>query len=180
MCGQRGCYRQIPCYQRWAVDLFPEFQKYRISIARFECPRRRSTISLLPTQLIPYHQYTVSAVIGTLLLALQSRQSGQRGFYGAAEAVDPDSDVTPWLIFCWFMMAARGFERAHGILCRRYDFSAVKSGAGHPWAEVSAYLRILFDPLDDSLLPERVMAVVNRYSRQTRMFLFGLSSQQRL
>ena len=34
---------------------------------------------LLPTQLIPYHQYTVNAVIGALLLGLQCRPAGAKG-----------------------------------------------------------------------------------------------------
>jgi hypothetical protein len=61
--------------------LFPEFKKQRIPIARFVCRRRHKTFSMLPTQLIPYRQYTVKAVIGVLLLGLQFRQQGQKGFH---------------------------------------------------------------------------------------------------
>jgi hypothetical protein len=55
-------------YWRYAIELFPDFKKKQIPIARFMCRRRRKTFSLLPIQLIPYFQYTVDAVMGTLLL----------------------------------------------------------------------------------------------------------------
>ena len=57
--------------------------------------KQNSSFSLLPIQLIPYIQYTVHAVIGTLLLALEYWQMGQRGFYGASIKVDANSLVTP-------------------------------------------------------------------------------------
>jgi hypothetical protein len=66
----------------------------------------------LPIQLIPYHQYTVNAVIGALLLGIQCRQMGQKGFHGASVAVDQESLVTPWLIACWLTTVALGFRRA--------------------------------------------------------------------
>jgi len=45
--------------------------------------------------------YTVGAVVGTLLAGLGCRHLGLggQGFWGAAVAVDPDSLVTPWLVF---------------------------------------------------------------------------------
>jgi len=83
---------------------------------------------LLPLQLIPYFQYTVQAVIGVLLLALKSWESGQQGFHGAAARVDPDSSVTPWLVAYWLTAVLRGFRHAHAILMRWYDLS----GPGWP------------------------------------------------
>ena len=50
------------------IDLFPEFRKERIPVARFLCRKEVSTFSLLPIQLIPYFQYTVVAVIYALLV----------------------------------------------------------------------------------------------------------------
>jgi len=78
---------------------------------------------MLPTQLIPYCQYTVKAVIGALLLGLQCRQRGQKGFHGASVAVDPESRVTPWLIACWLSAVLLGFRRAHGFLRGFYNLA---------------------------------------------------------
>jgi hypothetical protein len=80
ICGKRECYRRITPYFRYAIELFPEFGKQRIPIARFLCRNKRRTFSLLPIQLIPYFQYTLCAVIGTLLLGLGYRQAGPAGF----------------------------------------------------------------------------------------------------
>ena len=65
ICKRIDCYRPMAPYWRNAIELFPEFKKKRIPIARFLCRRRRKTFSLLPVQLIPYFQYTVGAVVGT-------------------------------------------------------------------------------------------------------------------
>ena len=70
------------------------------------CRRHCKTFSLLPIQLIPYFQYTVGAVIGTLLYGMGCWQMGQKGFYGASmkvDGVDPNNGVTPWLIACWLV-----------------------------------------------------------------------------
>ena len=84
ICGNKDCYREITPYWRYAMELFPAFAKKRIPIARFLCRRRPRTFSLLPLQLIPYYQYTANAILGTLLLGLECRSRGQRGFHGVA------------------------------------------------------------------------------------------------
>jgi hypothetical protein len=94
---------------------------------------------LLPIQLIPYFHYTVSAVIGALLLGYGSWQGGQQGFFGASVAVDPDSDLTPYLIVCWLTVILRGLRRAHAVLGLIYDLSAVRSAEGVAlWREAGA------------------------------------------
>ena len=179
ICGQQRCYRQISPYWRYAIDLFPEFKKERIPIARFVCRRREKTFSLLPIQLIPYHQYTVNAVIGALLLGIQCRQMGQKGFHGASVAVDPDSLVTPWLIACWLGVVVLGLRRAHGVLAGWYPLTEVRSSPrSAAWEEVAGYFvcfgwkpQIRWGPL--------LRALVNRYSRSTKRFLLGTPSQHR-
>lgn len=182
MCGQRDCYREIPCYWRCAIELFPVFRKERVPIARFECPRMRSTISFLPVQLIPYHQYTVHAVIGALLLGLRCRvAAGGGGCYGASVEMDPDSEVTPWLILCWLRVVAKGLERAHAVLMRAYDLSHVRSSVrctGPAWDPVFLYFRGLAITANAGW-PERILSVAGFYSRATGGFLFGVASQQR-
>jgi hypothetical protein len=179
ICGQEGCYREITLYWRYAIDLFPEFKKERIPIARFLCDKRERTFSLLPTQLIPYHQYTVNAVIGALLLVLECRQRGQKGFYGASVAVHPDSLVTPWLMAYWLAGVVLGLRRAHGMLRQWYPLADIRSShRSSTYKEVTAYFlslgwhwKIRWGPSLHSL--------VNRYSRSTGQLLFGSPSQSR-
>jgi hypothetical protein len=179
ICGKRECYRKITPYWRYAIDLFPEFKKERIPVARFVCRRRERTFSVLPIQLIPYHQYTVNAVIGALLLGIQCRQMGQKGFHGASVAVDPESLVTPWLIACWLALVALGFRRAHARLSRSYNLARIHiSLRTGDWEEVAGYFvcfgwkpQIRWGPL--------LQALVNRYSCTAKRFFFGTSSQER-
>ena len=180
ICGGEDCYREITPYFRYAIELFPDVKAERIAIARFLCRSERVTFSLLPIQLIPYFQYTVNAVIGALLLGLGWWQMGQRGFYGASIDVDPDSDVTPWLIVCWLKMIVRGFRRAHAVLRRFYDLSGIRTNQGTvPWKEVEGYF-LAFGLKLDVPWPPLLFGLSDRYSRQTRLFLFGIPSQHRL
>ena len=180
ICGKKDCYREITPYWRYAIELFPEFRKEAVPIARFLCGKQESTFSLLPTQLIPYFQYTVTAVIGTLLLVLHYRQMGQKGFHGASVAVDPDSLLTPWLIVCWLGVVVLGLRRAHGVLRQWYNLADIRALHRRPaWEEAAGYflgfgwhLKIRWGPPLQSL--------VNRYSQTTRLFLFGSPSQYRV
>ena len=135
---------------------------------------------MLPIQLIPYLQYTVRAVIGTLLLGYQYWQMGQRGFYGASVEVDADSLVTPWLVVCWLAIVARGLRRAHAVLGRFYNLSDVHTLAHRtsPWKEVSGYFLAVGLKLKIPWVP-LVLTLCRRYSRATNRFLFGAPSQQR-
>jgi len=187
VCGKQDCYREITPYWRYAIDLFPEFKKERVPIARFLCDKRERTFSILPSQLIPYFQYTVNAVIGTLLLVLQCRQMGQKGFHGASVAVDPDSLLTPWLIACWLGVVVLGLRRAHGVLGRWYNLTDIRSSRRTvAWEEAAGYflcfgwhLKIRWGP-PDVVGPPPLQSFVNRYSRSTRLFLFGTPSQYRV
>jgi hypothetical protein len=180
VCGKQGCYREITPYWRYAIDLFPEFKKERVPIARFLCDEQERTFSLLPTQLIPYFQYTVHAVIGTLLLGLQCWQMGQKGFHGASLAVDPDSLLTPWLIACWLGMVVLGLRRAHGVLRQWYNLTGIRSSSRTlPWKEASGYFLCFGWHLQMRWGPP-LHFLVNRYSRNTRRFLFGTPSQYRV
>lgn len=166
-------------YWRYAIDLFPEFKKKRIPIARFLCRKRRKTFSLLPIQLIPYVQYTADAVIRTLLLGMGCWQVGQKGFYGASMKVDevnPDSLLTPWLIRCWLIAVLRGLRRGHAVLRRFYDLDGIRSSGA--WEEAAAYFAAFgLRPMIEGL--SLMMDLVYRYSRATKQFLFGTPSQYR-
>ena len=179
ICDGEDCYRPMAPYWRYAIELFQEFKKKRIPIARFLCRRLRKTFSLLPIQLIPYVQYTVSAVIGTLFLGMGCWQRGQKGFHGAAmkvDEVDPESLVTPWLIACWLVAVVRGLRRSHAALRRFYNLDGIHTSGA--WEEAAGYFGAF------GLRPkiERfslLMDLVDRYSRATGQFLFGTSSQYR-
>jgi hypothetical protein len=179
ICKSLDCYRPIAPYWRYGIELFPEFQKKRIPIARFICRQHRKTFSLLPIQLIPYYQYTVSAVVGTLLLGMECWQTGQKGFHGASmkvDEVDPESLVTPWLITCWLVAVVQGLRRGHATLRHFYHLDGIHTSGA--WEEAAAYfaafgLRPKIDRVSFS------MDLVYRYSRSKGQFLFGTPSQYR-
>lgn len=177
ICGKTCCYREITPYERNAIELFPEFRKELVPIARALCSRTGKTFSLLPIQLIPYHQYTVDAVIRTLLLGLGCREAGQAGFWGACLQVDPQSLLTPWLVACWLTMVIRGLQRAHAVLRRFYrlDHVRVVCKAGR-WDIAAQYGSALFPEGRDPPLQE----LLSRYVQSTSRFLFGMPSQERL
>jgi hypothetical protein len=160
--------------------LFEGFNKERIPIARFLCRQRERSFSLLPIQLIPYFQYTVTAVMGTLLLGFHYWQMGKQGFYGASVSVDADSLVTPYLIVCWLAVVARGFRRAHTVLRRFYNLNDVHTLTQRMalWKEVSGYF-FAFGLKPKIPWAKQVLTLCRRYSRSTNRFLFGRCSQQR-
>jgi len=166
-------------YWRYAIELSPEFQKKRIPIARFICRQHRKTFSLLPIQLIPYYQYTVSAVVGTLFLGMECWQMGQKGFHGASvkvDEVDPESLITPWLISCWLVVVVKGFRRGHAVLRQFYHLDGIRSCGA--WEEAVAYFAAFgLKPKIERL--SLLMDLVYRYSRRTGQFLFGTPSQYR-
>lgn len=179
ICGEADCYREISSYWRYAIELFPEFKKKHIPIARFVCRRHRKTFSLLPIQLIPYFQYTVGAVIGTLLLGMGCWQMGQRGFHGASVEVDPESLLTPWLIACWLVVVVRGLRRGHAVLRQFYNLDGIHTlNRAGGWQDAALYFtafglkpKVYWHPL--------LMNLVDRYSGATGQFLFGTPSQYR-
>jgi hypothetical protein len=137
------------------------------------------TFSLLPIQLIPYFQYTVSAVIGTLFLGFQCWQLGQRGFWGAMLGVDPESMVTPWLVACWLKVVLQGLRRAHAVLRRFYDLNDIRTAqTSVAWEGVAGYF-LAFGWKPEIRWAPLLQALLYRYSRTTTRFLLGTPSQQR-
>ena len=185
ICSGLHCYERIEDYWRYAIDLFPGFRKEHVPIARFLCQKDKRTFSFLPIQLIPYVQYTVSAVIGVLLLGLSCRQRGQVGFYGAVAALDSskktrtsDAKVTGWLVLCWLMVMVRGFRRGHAELMRLYDLSRIQTSETNlPWQELSDYFAAF------GIGPKKwrpgLHILLFRYSQRNQLFLFGTPSQYR-
>lgn len=134
---------------------------------------------MLPTQLIPYHQYTVTAVIGALLLGLQCRRIGQKGYHGAALAVDPESRITPWLIATWLSMVVVGFRRAHAVLSGFYNLAEIHiEQLTGTWEKVCGYFTCLHGTPQTRWGPG-LQGLLNRYSLSCRLFLLGSASQGR-
>ena len=152
-----------------------------MEIARFECRTEGGTFSLLPVQLIPYHQYTAQAILCVVLLAVEGWAVDVEGCSYAVREVEHDAEaLTPWLVACWLKLVAKGLEQAHGELCRQYDLTAVRSDkpAGLPWATLAAYAAALWGR-DPPGWPDRISAVVVFFSHRSRRFLFGVASQHR-
>lgn len=179
VCSRLHCYRKINPYWRHAIELFPQFEKEKIPIARFLCRKKKRTFSLLPVQLIPYCQYTVMALIGTLLLGLESWRMGRKGFFGAMVALDPECLVTPWLVACWLAVVLQGLRRAHRLLVEFYDLSAIRTiHRTSPWQEAAGYF-IAFGCSPQGQWGPPLQRLLHRYSHSTAQFLFGTPSQSR-
>ena len=143
------------------------------------CQKRGKTFSLLPIQLIPYFQYTVSAVIGTLFLGVSRWQTGQVGFWGAETSVAADSKVTAWLVFCWLMVVVRGLRRGHAELMLLFDLSRIQtSQTAAPWQEFADYF-VGFGIDPETTWRPLLHVLLYRYSDSARLFLFGTPSQHR-
>ncbi len=129
---------------------------------------------------MPYAQYTVNAVLGTLLLGFERWQLGERGFHGASVRIDPDSLVTPWLVVCWLIVILKGLRRAHAVLRQWYDLGNVRTPKRPgTWEEISGYFSGLGLKRKTRWRP-LLREVLERYSRTTRRFLFSTPSQKRV
>jgi len=112
-------------------------------------------------------------------LVVHYRQMGQKGFHGASVAVDPESLLTPWLIACWLGMVVLGLRRAHGVLAGWYSLTDIRSSSTiAAWEEAAGYFLCFGWHLKTRWGPP-LQSLVNRYSRTTRLFLFGTPSQSR-
>jgi len=180
ICNGLHCYERIEDYWRYAIDLFPEFKKEKVPVARFLCRTHRTTFSLLPIQLIPYFQYTVNSVIGMLFLSVSRWQTGQAFFYGIEASLDSESAVTAWLVCYWLMVVVTGLRRGHAELMALYDLSRIQtSKTAVPWQEFWDYF-VAFGIAPGTLSRPLLHALLCRYSLRTRQFLFGTPSQHRV
>jgi hypothetical protein len=128
--------------------------------------------------LIPYLLYTASSVIGSLLYGLFHWQAGMKGFFGAAQDVDPDSLITPWLVAYWLKIVISGLRRSHSVLIQWIDLSPVSDSGAFGWKEVSVHFQVLgwrgAPPVGIKL-----RELLHRYIRAVKGFLFGIPSQGR-
>jgi hypothetical protein len=122
--------------------------------------------------------YTVSSVIGTLLYGLLHWQAGMKGFFAAAQNVEPDSRITPWLVAYWLKIVICALRRSHSVLIQWIDLSTVSDSGRSAWKEVAMYFQILgwrgIPPVGVKLRD-----LLHRYIRAVKGFLFGVPSQGR-
>ena len=153
--------------------------KEQVPVARFLCQKYDCTFSLLPIQLIPYFQYTVCAVFGTLFLGVSCWRMGQAGFCGAEASVDSESNITAWLVIYWLTMVVTGLRRGHSELIHLYDLSCIQtSKTGVSWQDFTDYF-VVFDIAPETKWRPRLHTLLYQYSYTTRSFLFGTPSQHR-
>ncbi|WP_413882267.1 DUF6431 domain-containing protein [Desulfobacula sp.] len=177
VCGKKCNYNEIPPYYRYAIDTNP-FKKEKVPIARFRCKIVGLTFSVLPHQLIPYCQYTVNAIIQTLLEVYNFQERGQKGYYGVCLQMDPDCSATPFLILTWAKLLATGLKRGHHILHRLFPgklpednniFSIIK--------KIYLYIKGICSPEPPGRFG--VSQAMIHFFKNTNNHLFGLSSSDR-
>lgn len=145
-------------------------------VARFLCGKTGQTFSLLPCQLIPYCQYTVDAVVGTLLKVYQFQQTGQVGYHGASLELNPDCSVTPYLIQTWAMLLLHGFLRGHHVLHAKFPMTHKPDPRK---AVLTVYLYLQSISNTDCPNRQSVIPAIKYHFYQTRKSLFGKTSCDR-
>jgi hypothetical protein len=111
------------------IELFP-YRRELVPIARFQCRTTGKTFSLLPTELVPYHLYTLESMVRLVLAVAESRRSSGRGVAMTVIDKASDSDVSPWLVACWIRDFVVGLERARHVLRGEYALDDLVTDGG--------------------------------------------------
>lgn len=116
----------------------------------------------------------------TLLLVNQYQQNGYMGFYHAANALHPDCNVTPWLIYQWLTIFMKGFRKAHHLLSVKFALWGIGSCATAA-KETNHILQYFSAVATNKSAPSAkdIVSVVIWYGNQTKCHLFGTPSSQR-
>ena len=81
LCPACGCacgFREIEPYTRGVIELFPLYRRGRALVARFLCRAGVGSFSLLPHQLVPYHQYTAESMVWAVWFVSALAQEGTK------------------------------------------------------------------------------------------------------
>jgi hypothetical protein len=146
-------------------------------VARFLCGSTGKTFSLLPRQLLPYCQYTIDAVVGTLFKVYKFQQIGQTGYHGASLELDCDCSVTPYLIQTWAMLILSGFLRGHHVLHKKYPLQTSKTSDQRNKIKVIYLYFQSISSVDSNL---NVTSAIQYHFQQTGKCLFGRTSCDRI
>ena len=178
ICEQHCGPRRIVSYERGVIELFP-YRQGTVHIARYLCRRTGRTFSLLPMQLIPYHRYTLSAIVNALLLAQQLHDLAKRHPFREASDALSATLVTPVLFRRWLCTVVMGLRRAHAILAAVRDLTHLRSQTDRTGQldEVAAYVTAFAarDPPECAAID----TLVRSYTQRTPLFLCGTPSQAR-
>ncbi len=133
---------------------------------------------MLPSQLMPYCQYTVDAVIGTLIKVYDYQRIGQKGYHGASLELFPDCSVTPYLIQTWAVLIMAGFLRGHHVLHEKYPLPDSKKPDS---MQIIATIYLYLQSISGSASPRpcQVKPAILYHFHQTEKFIFGRSSCDR-
>lgn len=129
----------------------------------------------MPCQLIPYCQYTVDAIVGTLLSVYQFQQKGRAGYYDASIELDSDCLVTPYLIQTWATLILHGFLRGHHVFYTKFSMTS-KPDLKKVVLAIYLYLQGTSDDLPNQ---QSAVEAIRYYFQQTGKFLFGKTSCER-
>jgi hypothetical protein len=148
-------------------------------VARFLCSKTGSTFSLLPHQLIPYCQYTVDAVVGTLIKVYEFQLIGQTGYHGASLELDSDCSVTPYLIRTWAMLLLSGFFRGHHVLHKKFPLPVSKKPDPR---QIIQTIYLYLQSISNADCPNRqsVIPAIRYHFNKTGKYLFGRTSCDRI
>lgn len=182
ICGGNCGYRELTEYYRRVIEQWPP-REGMLPVARFQCRGRKTgrTFSMLPSQLIPYHLYTVETIVKALLLWREYSHDAEFSgtSYEVEQSLSSESRVTSWLLRKWLAVILHGFLAAQGEMSQRYDFSSIRREAG-----TAAYLDTVYGYLASisrgpPVLMSAVMMALHIYCQMTERFLFGCPSQSR-
>lgn len=183
VCGKKCRFRQITEYHRNVIELYP-FRAEMVPVARFLCKINKTTFSLLPYQLAPYFQYTVSSLVFAILLwhsfsaEAEEEEKNSSSAYAVTKELPQEHSITSWMLHCWLAMLKQALCAAQSHFHGRYDFSRVKFGLTIEGSlnEVHGYCAAFSrGPPNRNSLKE----ACKQYNRDTGRFLLGTPSQER-
>ncbi len=134
---------------------------------------------MLPSQLIPYCQYTVDAVIGTLIKVYEFQCRGQKGYHGTTLELTPDCSVTPYLIQTWAVLILAGFLRGHHTLHEKFPVPGTKQPDSRQII-TTIYLYLKSITGVDCPAPCQMKPAIRYHLNRTGKCLFGRTSCDRI
>jgi len=134
---------------------------------------------LLPSQLIPHCQYTVDAVIGTLIKVYEFQRIGQKGYHSASLELTPDCLVTPYLIQTWAVLILAGFLRGHHTLHEQFPVPGTKRPGSR---QIITTIYLYFQSITgvDCPKPNQMNMAIRYHFERTGKCLFGRTSCDRI
>jgi hypothetical protein len=180
VCGGVCGFGRIGDYERNVIELYP-YSKERISIARFRCGIGGGTFSMLPYQLVPYHQYTLESMVFALLLwrEMMSESGTSSSGYAVSGTLSFKSFVSSSHLYSWLAVLCGGLRRRHSEMSEWAELTSVRFGRGtaqrlEEFYEYASVLCPRGPPRQEALHSAAI-----RYGLESGGFLVGTPSQAR-